>query len=374
MNRLLTSLLLLSALSGCTRPNKDLDCLGQNAPKGDGPPALKLLSVDLERSEMAWGNLLMNQSDKDESWVTVTNGCAEHIWWKKPSDVGNRIFRAHLSRDGERIQYAEHRSDHSVDAGRLFELDMTTDRVVQETSMPESHHDFAELDGGEVAWISWDYLENEWFPNLEADVVTDVVRTATMGETAVTDNRVMALKDVIEEPWWTCSHMTPSDRIPGYAEWSHSNSLMWEPTTDRLFLFARYWDALIAFERTGEVAWVMGGPKSDFEIASGTEFMTHSHLSELWDGGMLVFDNRNHHKSGTSRVVEFAWDEDTMTVEEVWSYEDDTFVSFLGDARRRGDLRRRHRSCHLSPDAVGGGVGRTCRDRRSCGARCRPRG
>lgn len=284
---------------------------------------------------MAWGALVMNQSDGDESWVTVVDGCAEHIWWRPPSDPDLRIFRAHLSLDGDRVLYAEHNREHTPDRSWLYEVDLKGEEVLRTTRVPEAHHDFAELPGDQVSWISWQYLENTWFPTLPADVVTDVVRTAPLGTQEETDDRLFSLYDDTRlEPWWTCLHMSPTDQIPGYAEWSHANSLMFEPESDRLFLYARYWDSLVAIDRhSGELDWMMGGPANAFEVAEGSALPSHAHMSEVWGDGMLVFDNNNHGDKA-SRVVEYTWNERLRTVQETWSYEDGTFVGYLGDAQR----------------------------------------
>lgn len=293
------------------------------------------MSADPDRSDVAWGSILMNQSDGELSWATVVNGCAEHTWWRPPEDPENRLFRARLSAGGERILMAEHNREHRPDRGVVHELDIAKDEIVRTTRAPEVHHDFQEWGDGQLAWISWQYLENEWFTGLLADVVTDAIRTAPLGTNEVTDDRLFSLADDAGlTPWWTCFHMSPTEQIPGFAEWSHSNSLVWDAERERFYLYVRYWDALVAVERTGRLAWMLGGPRSDFELVGDTELPMHAHLSEAWDGGLLAFDNRNHHESGTSRVVELAWDEDAGTVEEVWSYDDGTFDSFLGDARR----------------------------------------
>lgn len=330
------ALVALALLSACApEVVEGLDCAPRNTRAPGAPPVIDLTVLDEARSEMAWGHLLMNQSDGDESWVTVMNGCGEHTWSRPNTVDETRIYRAHLSEDARSVFFAEHNREHRPDMGMLYELDIASDTVVSTTRMPEAHHDFAVLPDASVAWISWQYLQNEWFGSLEEDVVSDAVRTAELGTPHETDDRLFSLYDTLRlEPWWTCSHMNPTSQIPGYAEWSHSNSLMYEPVEDRLYLYVRYWDALVAFDRTGRYRWMMGGPLNDFELVGDTELPVHAHMSEVWPGGALIFDNRNHDERDASRVVELAWDEASGTVEEVWSYEDGTFAGFLGDARR----------------------------------------
>lgn len=337
MSGLPASLLFVLGLVACgPRPGAHpLDCDAVNRREEGGPPLLQLEFVDGDRSEVARGYLLFTQSEGDASWAGVLDGCAAHVWWRAQTDPDLRVYRAHVSDDRQRVMVAEHNREHRPDRSAVLEVDLATDEVVRTTRIPEGHHDFAELPGSRISWISWQYLENTWFPNLQADVVTDVVRTADLGERAETDQRLFSLYDTVGmEPWWTCVHMNPTSQIPGYAEWSHSNSLMYEPVSNRLFLYARYWDALLAFDAdSGALDWSLGGPMDAFEAKAGTTLPSHAHLSHLWDGGALFFDNANH-VSDASRVVELAWDEAAGTVEEVWSYSDGTFVSYLGDARK----------------------------------------
>jgi hypothetical protein len=50
----------------------------------------------------------------------------------------------------------------------------------------------------------------------------------------------------------------------------------------------------------------------------------------------LVFDNGDHRSPPVSRVAEYSYDEQAMTVELVWEMEEPTgsFIAVLGDARR----------------------------------------
>ena len=320
---------------GCGPASGELDCERGWKADPDGPPPIELVQVDPDRSEMAWGHLLMNQSDGERSWATVVNGCAQHIWWRPPEDPDNRVYRAHLSRDRSRVLMAEHPRDQWPDTSVVHEIDIADDALVRSTRTLEAHHDFRELPGEQLAWLSHEYLENAWFPNLDGGVVTDAIRVADLGETEEVHEAHFSLyHDTGFEPWWTCNHMKPNNNVPGYAEWSHSNSLVYDESTDRLYLHARHWDTLLAVEADGSLAWALGGPHNEFDPVGRTQLPKHAHLSEAWDGGLLALDNRNHDPDHPSRVVELAWDEDRRTVEEVWSWSDGTSIGFLGDAKR----------------------------------------
>lgn len=58
-------------------------------------------------------------------------------------------------------------------------------------------------------------------------------------------------------------------------------------------------------------------------------------MSQLWDGGMVVFDNGYHHEPVRSRVVAYRWDEGARTVSPTFQYTDPQgrFIQLLGDGR-----------------------------------------
>ena len=153
--------------------------------------------------------------------------------------------------------------------------------------------------------------------------------------------------DIPFEP--PCGHVfTPwrrGDKYPVF-EWTHGNSLVHLPDSDRLLFYTRWTDTLYALDAaTGALEWQMGGRHSDFTLADGSPLYTaatdsrpwsHAHVSDAWEGGALLFDNGDHYDPPVSGVVEIAWDEEARTVEEVWRYTrpDGEFLFTLGDARR----------------------------------------
>ena len=59
-------------------------------------------------------------------------------------------------------------------------------------------------------------------------------------------------------------------------------------------------------------------------------------MSDVWDGGMLVFDNGYHHDPRASRIVEYAVDTEARTVTRGFTFDSETeeFNALLGDGRR----------------------------------------
>ena len=325
---------LLIGLSACNRQERELDC-ADPLEVPSGIPAFTLNSFDSDQSVMAGRHVLMNQNNGRNSWATVVDACGNPVWWEANEDPANRIFRAKMAANGKSVLIGEKDIDDLADTATIRRVS-TRNKLLSRTRALEAHHDFEEMDDGTFSWISHQYARNVWFPGMNADLVSDVVRSTQEGNDEPVDEQIFSLfQDSGVEPFWVCDHMWPSDRVPGFGEWSHSNSLMWEPEGDAYYLLARYWDAIVKFERDGTLAWHMGGPLNEFELIGDTVLPRHAHMSEYWRDGMLVFDNRNH--SGLpSRVVEYAIDEQARTVEEVWSVEqpDGKLVGFLGDAVR----------------------------------------
>ncbi len=153
--------------------------------------------------------------------------------------------------------------------------------------------------------------------------------------------------------WFDAYAVDPWDPEPGEVlvslgdgiEWTHSNSLMAPDDTSFLVMSKRL-DCLLKIDRaTGTITWQLGGRYSDFIHPGGgsvwrslvdNDLFSHAHLSHAWDGGMVVFDNGDWSDPEVSRAVEYAFDEDLRTVEEVWSYVEPAggHTASMGDVKR----------------------------------------
>ena len=127
----------------------------------------------------------------------------------------------------------------------------------------------------------------------------------------------------------------------GAADYAHPNSLEIADDGDVL-VSIRHYDCTLRIDRdSGDVVWAFGGPncaQNDFEI-SGDPFggPSHQHDASLTDDGtLLIFDNGNLRTGDeqVSRVVEYEIDEEAMTAELVWSYDDDRYTPIMGSAER----------------------------------------
>jgi len=142
-------------------------------------------------------------------------------------------------------------------------------------------------------------------------------------------------------------------------DWVHTNAVLHDPRDDSILVSVRHQDAVIKFSRsTGELKWILG-PHDNWSAAyqpfllepvgAPFEWQYHQHAPMITpSGNLLLFDNGNRRASpfdGTSpipddqnysRAVEFAIDESTMQVRQVWEYGIDAnprlYSTFISDA------------------------------------------
>ena len=335
MRRVLVATVVLG--SACT-PERALKCSERASAQLETPVNLspfELVSVDRKRSQVAEGHILLNQFDRQtESWAAAIDGCGAHVWWQRRQDAESKNTRTPMGLDGSSVIYAEYDRARLEDRAEIRRIDLDNGTVTV-TRAVEQHHDFVELGDQRLAWLSWQYAANTWL-DTDADIAADAIRVGEEGSEGEHEILFSYFADSGFEPYWTCSHMQRGIFVPGYSEWSHSNSLVYDPDEDAYFALARHWDAVLRIEGDGTLGWVLGGQKSDFQALGQTALPMHGHMSEVWSDGMLVFDNGNHDGKRASRVAEYAIDPDARTVQEVWSFSEPSgsFWPYLGDARR----------------------------------------
>ncbi|NCG22154.1 MAG: hypothetical protein GWP91_24320 [Rhodobacterales bacterium] len=208
-----------------------------------------------------------------------------------------------------------------------------------------AHHVVLETLPQQWAWLALRFTESA--ERLDG---TDVIYQASFDDTASPTVLLDTYDDVFAgQPPNTCDHNqqpSPFSTTVDVYEWAHSNSLIYVPDTDDLYVGGRFVDSLWKVDRaTGTLEWQLGGPNGDFTDPDGNSLWTsaadsrpwsHAHLTDLWDGGALLFDNGDHYSPRESGVVEVAWDEASRTAWEVWRYPhpNNAIIPIVGDARR----------------------------------------
>jgi hypothetical protein len=282
-----------------------------------------------------------------DSWAAILDRDGDWVWWA--STDGTVIVTAETGLDGRSVGWSQYDFAKFDDVGKFVRLSLDgTTRT--ETRLRMGHHDIVQHDDGTLAFLGISF----------ADVVVggDSYRmasdTISVGPEGMTDADTPELRfDMFEDfpldPVVTCQHVASKEDKLGernVSEWTHANSFMYVDEDDAWYVNDKFTDWLIKIDRgTGDVVWTMNGRGGDFTRPDGepiwtdvrnTSLWSHGHMSDIWSGGGMMFDNGDHHVPNVSRAVEFAWDEEAMTAEIVWEYRhpEGLATAALGDVRR----------------------------------------
>ncbi len=144
--------------------------------------------------------------------------------------------------------------------------------------------------------------------------------------------------------------------FPNTVDWTHANGLLYNEQDDSLLVSMRQQDAILKIDRaSGEIRWILGEPSAWsaklqnclLKPKGDIRWFYHQHAPTPTPANtLLLFDNGIYQThpfnpavppaKSYSRAVEYAIDEENMTVREVWFSEkqgdDDAAVSFaMGD-------------------------------------------
>lgn len=329
-----------------TTPDGDLVGPDQSVVTPAPPSYLPVNTVsNVEAGSLAAdGYVLSAMINWQDSIPVIVNGEGQYVWWFEPPS-GSLIVTTKLSRDGKSVLFATYDIDWQQDVGTIWRVSLDG-KTVTETRALLAHHDFLENDDGTFTFFGYEYRDfgqTSW--------ASDVLRRVPEGTTNADDA-------VVEFSWFDSYPVEPwvadplQDNVSlGNAdyEWTHSNSLMVNGD-GHTYLMSKFLDVILKVDADGNIVWEMGGAYSDFTNPDGSEVWTslsdhdlwsHAHMSHFWTDGFAVFDNGYYRNDGSerSRAVEYTFDESTLQVEEVWSYEEpnDGFTKLMGDVRKLDD-------------------------------------
>ncbi len=267
----------------------------------------------------------------DSGYLVVLDQKAEVVWWLQAAPL-HTILTPVLSRDGEALLFGEYHTDRLQDTGVWVRVRLdgteTTTRPIE-----LSHHAAVELPDQSVAWLALDFRDVEVSGGSTRSLTTDRIY---VGPEAYEPDPVEVFNTFDDRPGvpeLSCEHsMARIDRFDarGVSEWTHGNSLVYSEAEDAYYLFAKYTDWLMKIDASsGELLWQLGGQGSDFTYPDGLPVWTsayaptlvsHGHMSQVWEGGMVVFDNGDHRTPAVSSAAELAWNETERTVQRVWEF------------------------------------------------------
>jgi Arylsulfotransferase (ASST) len=299
------------------------------------PADLPRFTLTTESDDLLPGYVLTSMLGPNHGWLVILDQDGDPVWYHA-ADNGLSITSSRPSRDGKSLLHSQYDIQQRTDLGGVVRVPMVGDgRTLTTTEL--AHHDFAELADGVLAWISLDIREAEVEGEV-VDVAGDRVLYGPEGGEEGGASELFSYFD-LTDPWVTCSHFDSDTYGTGAKDWVHANSLMVDPETDDLFIMSKNQDSILKLDgQSGEVLWQIGGRDATIPFVDGTSGWSHSHMSQIWDDGFMVFDN-GYHNGGFSRITEYRLDEAGGSVAKTFEYvlDDGLFVELLGDVRKLPD-------------------------------------
>ena len=271
-----------------------------------------------------------------DTWTVIIDRDGDYVWYVQ-GEQDTLIPTSKVGLDGQSILFTSNDSAQTDDISSItrIAIDGSSGSLTEITT---GHHDFAELDNGGFAFLGMDFQFHmvdgtDW--EIAGDTIIQVAEGANRdGESTEIFNAFEAY----DQPWAPCAHFEGG--AYGYedmADWTHANSIVFDNNEDVLYVMAKNLDTIWKIDRqTGDMIWQLGGKHSDFAWPDGMLPWSHAHMSQIWNGGLTIFDNGFHHEEQVSRIVEYQYNEQTMTLEEVFAYSDPdgAFSPLFGDVKK----------------------------------------
>ncbi len=260
--------------------------------------------------------------------ITIFNSQGQYVWYHF-DDRDLEFFRARLSKDGKSVLYnAGSVSGDPSEESDIVRVSLDGSEVTS-IPIPLLAHDFIEMDDGTIAAIVTEYRDfdgQELRGNAIVEVAPDGTQTTVWSAWDCFDPAIHENDDM-----WTQG-------------WTFFNALDYYELEDFYLVGSWSFSSIIKVDRqTGECPVVFGAGTSDIATTSfvGSSYpFLHQHQYELLerDGEeyLLVFDNFGH-PSSVSRVVEYHYDADAATLEQIWSYSAGISTIILGEVVRLDD-------------------------------------
>jgi arylsulfate sulfotransferase len=350
-------------------------------PLPDDFPPIELTVSDPERSEPGVTAMAVRRwsgGEEGDTFLILVDGSGRVVWYRRITESVADILRL---RNGNFMYMG------TVNGvrGAISEIDLLGNRVarwharalagegLENSTLVDTdtfHHDVVELPSGNLAALSSERRTYEDYPTSDTDPNAPTATRDVAGDTIVEfqrDGTIVRQWNMLDlfDPYrisygslsgnyWRTTYSRIMDD-PDLADWAHANALMYDEQEDAFFVSLRRQDAVVKIDaEMSDVSWILGphdGWKAPWDgrllaPQGELEWAYHGHGAKMTRSRtILQFDNGNHRttafgkpmsvQDSYSRAVEFAVDEATMTVRQVWAYGPDNerfFSSFQGDA------------------------------------------
>ena len=329
-------------------------------------PAIQVTARDSVAMEP--GVTLFDLNRGNQGQMVAVNEYGEVIWYYRQSVSGIGDIRP--IQNGH-LLFADTQGATEIDMlGNIYQrwhpvnLDRTATTGAVPLRMDLLHHEVFETQSGSFLTLDTEVRPFASYPTSETNPNATPAAANVVGDAVLEFDRNgqflqrWSLLDILDpfrivfDPLGTMWNATYSTLSRGTRDWSHANAIIEDPHDRSVIVSVRHQDALVKLERnTGRLIWILGTPdgwnppwtRYLLTPKGDVQWQYHQHAPMISPKGtILLFDNGNNRRRPTeplptsnySRVVEFAIDEERMTVSQVWSYgpeNESFFSSALGD-------------------------------------------
>lgn len=251
--------------------------------------------------------------------VTIIDSKGRIVWYHE-DDRDLDIYRARLSQDKRNI---------------LYNAASVSGSPSEDSAMMRVSLDGESVEAIPVSLLAHDFVEHE-----DGTIGAIVAEYRTVDDEEIMGNQIVEVTadGEINTVWSTWDCFDPETDVGDTTDngWTFANALDYDPIEDVYYIGFLNFSSIAKVDRkSGECLWVFGSTAETISFESGAPKFWHQHQFQILEDGILIFDNDG--ALGTeSRVIEYAFDFDTNTASEVWSYTADpsVFTFVLGEPIR----------------------------------------
>ena len=237
----------------------------------------------------------------------------------------NAVWRIKRLKNGHLLTSTERLLNFPYYMTGLYEIDMLG-KIYNEYTIPGGyHHDYYEMDNGNILVASDDFESGE---GTVEDFIVEIDRKT--GKVI----KEFDLKDILNMEDGQSENWTAYD-------WFHNNAVWYDKKTNSITLSGRHQDAVINIDyKTGKLNWIIGDPtnwskkyqKYFFKpISKDFEWQWSQHAAMVTpEGYIFILDNGNNKskdknkyvpaENSYTRGVIYKIDTKNMTIEQLWQY------------------------------------------------------
>lgn len=261
---------------------------------GPAPNALLDFEVDTPLPEqVAQGYAITAYWSEPGGPAFILDADRDIVWWYDDGSEDD-IFRARMSYDGK---WMWTRNTAQVDRGVVRRV--TLDGLQEEQwELDNTTHDFAVLPDGKVGLLAH-------------------ATSNTCDEVQVLDPETGEVETIFN----LADAHGKSD--------CHANAIVYQSRDDSFTISEWAESSYIKISRQGELLWTMNGDDSDF---SGTDWVRQHSLHFFEADKFVMFSNGGDGQP--TAIIQYSFDEDNLTAEEMWRYTEGPTTMFGGDVQR----------------------------------------